>query len=336
MATLQPTADRFGDYFVNPKHVGVLAEANAIGAVGALGYGDAIKLMLRIDPASERIEAARFQSYGCSALIAAAAAITDMIIGLSVAEVQDIGSADIADFLGGLPAERMYCAVLSYEAIQQALATYRGACEAPAAPTLCKCFGVGEALAERAIRSHHLTDPHQVTQHTKAGGGCCGCYKDIEAVLARVNAAMVSAGELSAVQAYRPGSVPPSAIERKPRGDSPPPLGARGAMPGHITMAARPAPVAAAMPRIKLPPAESRDRGTPEQYAQIEQAVQSVRPTLQRDGGDCELIDVDGNAIYLKLSGNCVDCQLASVTLSGIQAQLVEKLQRPMRVVPVS
>ena len=103
----------------------------------------------------------------------------------------------------------------------------------------------------------------------------------------------------------------------------------RAAMPSHIDISAAPgAGAPTAMSRSKMPPPESRDRGTPEQYAQIEQAVQGVRPNLQRDGGDCELIDVDGNTIYLKLSGNCVDCQLASVTLSGIQAQITEKLKR--------
>uniref|UniRef100_Q07HZ2 Nitrogen fixation protein NifU n=1 Tax=Rhodopseudomonas palustris (strain BisA53) TaxID=316055 RepID=Q07HZ2_RHOP5 len=339
MAMMQHATDRFGEHFANPKNVGVLAEANAVGSVGALDYGDAVKLMLRIDPATDRIEQARFQTYGCSSAIAASSAITEMIIGKSIDEALEISAADVAEFLGGLPDERMYCSVMTYEAVQKAIAAYRHPEEAAikVAP-LCKCFGVSEEMAERTIRINHLTDPHQVTFHTKAGGGCVGCYKQIETVLSRVNAEMVASGDLGATQAYRPGSVPPNGLELRPSGAAPPSIAAmRANMPSHINIPPRPAPVApTAMSRSKMPPPESRDRGTPEQYAQIEQAVQGVRPNLQRDGGDCELIDVDGNTIYLKLSGNCLDCQLASVTISGIQAQITEKLKRLFRVVPVS
>jgi NifU-like protein len=340
MAMMQHATDRFGEHFANPKNVGVLVEANAVGSVGALDYGDAVKLMLRIDPATDRIEQARFQTYGCSSAIAASSAITEMIIGKSLDEALEISSADIAEFLGGLPDERMYCSVMTYEAVQKAVAAYRHPDEAAIklAP-LCKCFGVSEAMAERTIRINHLTDPHQVTFHTKAGGGCVGCYKQIETVLSRVNAEMVASGDLGATQAYRPGSVQPNGLELRPSGAAPPTIASMRAagVPSHIKIPPRPAPVApTAMSRSKMPPPESRDRGTPEQYAQIEQAVQGVRPNLQRDGGDCELIDVDGNTIYLKLSGNCLDCQLASVTLSGIQAQITEKMKRLFRVVPVS
>lgn len=338
MATLQHMPDRFGEHFANPKNAGVLAQANAVGSVGALGYGDAVKLMLRIDPATDRIAQARFQTYGCSSAIAASSAITEMIIGKTLDEALEITAADVAEFLGGLPDERMYCSVMTYEAVQKAIAGYRQQNEAAEPAPLCKCFGVSEAMAERTIRINHLTDPHQVTFHTKAGGGCVGCYKQIESVLSRVNAAMVAEGALSAADAYRLGSVQPNGLDLKPRGEAPPTLASmRGNVPSHINIPPRPSPMApAAMPRSKLRPVESRDRGTPEQYAQIEQAVQAVRPNLQRDGGDCELVDVDGNTIYLKLSGNCLDCQLASVTLSGIQAQITEKLKRLVRVVPVS
>ncbi|MBB5048012.1 NifU-like protein [Rhodopseudomonas rhenobacensis] len=338
MPTMQH--DAFGEHFANPRNVGVLAQANAVGSVGTMGWGDAVKLMLQIDPATDRIEQARFQTFGCSSAIASSSAITELITGKTTDEALEITAADVVDFLGGLPAERMYCSVMTYEAVQNAIADYRrhGA-PAPAADsaTICKCFGVTEAMAARTIRINHLTDPHQVTFHTKAGGGCFGCYKQVETVLARVNAEMVAEGNLAPRQAYRPGSVPPSSEALKPRGDAPPPLGsgARANIPSHIAIPPRPAPTSAA-PRPVLPPSENRDRGTPEQFELIKQAVEALRPHLQRDGGDCELVDVDGNTIYLRLSGNCVDCQLASVTLSGVQAQLAEKLQRVVRVVPVS
>jgi NifU-like protein len=67
----------------------------------------------------------------------------------------------------------------------------------------------------------------------------------------------------------------------------------------------------------------------------IEGAVEELRPYLQQDGGDCELVDVEGNSVMVKLSGACFGCQMASVTIAGVQERLVQKLGLPLRVVPV-
>jgi NifU-like protein len=68
---------------------------------------------------------------------------------------------------------------------------------------------------------------------------------------------------------------------------------------------------------------------------EIEAAIEDLRPYLQRDGGDCRLVDVEDNRVLVKLSGACVGCQLASVTMAGVQQRLVQKLGRPLRVIPV-
>ncbi len=67
----------------------------------------------------------------------------------------------------------------------------------------------------------------------------------------------------------------------------------------------------------------------------IEAALDAIRPNLKRDGGDCELIDVQGDKVYLKMTGACVGCQLSSLTLNGVQAKLVEATGRMIRVIPV-
>lgn len=64
--------------------------------------------------------------------------------------------------------------------------------------------------------------------------------------------------------------------------------------------------------------------------------LDEVRPNLKRDGGDCELLQVDGNKIMVRLTGACVFCKLASATLEGIQARLIERLGEFVRVVPVA
>lgn len=67
----------------------------------------------------------------------------------------------------------------------------------------------------------------------------------------------------------------------------------------------------------------------------IETALEAIRPNLKRDGGDCELIDVQGDKVYVKMTGACVGCQLSSMTLNGVQAKLVEATGRMIRVIPV-
>lgn len=69
--------------------------------------------------------------------------------------------------------------------------------------------------------------------------------------------------------------------------------------------------------------------------AKIRAALDEIRPFLQRDGGDCQLVGVEGNVVRVKMSGACVGCQLASVTIHGIQAKLNSKLGMQLRVAPV-
>lgn len=67
----------------------------------------------------------------------------------------------------------------------------------------------------------------------------------------------------------------------------------------------------------------------------IHEAVDELRPYLQRDGGDCKVVSIEGNVVRVKMAGACVGCQLASVTIHGIQAKLITKLGMPLRVIPV-
>jgi Fe-S cluster biogenesis protein NfuA len=67
----------------------------------------------------------------------------------------------------------------------------------------------------------------------------------------------------------------------------------------------------------------------------IREVIDEIRPNLRRDGGDCQLISVEGNKINVKLTGACVFCKLSSATLEGIQAKLIEALGEFVRVVPV-
>ncbi|WP_454915300.1 NifU family protein [Xanthobacter sediminis] len=73
-----------------------------------------------------------------------------------------------------------------------------------------------------------------------------------------------------------------------------------------------------------------------EREAIIRAVIEEVRPNLKRDGGDCELVEIDGNKVLVKMTGACVFCKLASETIEGIQSKIVERLGELVRLIPVA
>ncbi|MFH7811781.1 MULTISPECIES: Fe-S cluster assembly protein NifU [Acetobacter] len=303
-------SDKVKEYFFNPKNVGVIEDANGVGEVGAIACGDALKLMIQVDPDTDRITSARFQTFGCGSAIASSSALTEIIVGKTVDEALKITNQDIADFLGGLPPEKMHCSVMGYEALRAAVANYRGETwedDHEEGALLCKCFGVDEGMLERAVRNNNLTSMEQVAQYTKATASCSTCAETVEEALERINAAMVSEGVLDARDAFVAGALPPT--RRAARKTSP-------------------------LVELSTPTAPAK-LTTVQRIRAVEEVLTELRPVLQGDGGDCELVDVDGNKVMVRLSGACVNCQLASVTVQGIQQRLAERLGEPVRVIPV-
>ncbi len=76
---------------------------------------------------------------------------------------------------------------------------------------------------------------------------------------------------------------------------------------------------------------------TPEEakFRLVSQAIEELRPYLKADGGDCQLVGVEGNIVKVKMAGACIGCQMASVTIHGIQERLIAKLGIPLRIIPV-
>jgi len=281
-------SEKVKDHFFSPRNAGALADANAVGDVGSLSCGDALRLSLKVDPETLVIEDAGFQTFGCGSAIASSSALTEIVKGMTLDQALQVSNQDIADYLDGLPPEKMHCSVMGREALQAAVANFRGEVwkdDHEEGAMVCKCFAVDAVLIEETIRANGLASVEEVTNYTKAGGGCSACHEGVEEILTRV---------------------------LKEQGRTFDPTGA-------------PSPAAK---RPKL--------GTLARVRRIESAIEAIRPNLQRDRGDVELIEIDGKNIYVKMTGACVGCQMASTTIEGIQQRIVEDLGEFVRVLPSS
>ncbi len=180
--------DKVFEHFKNPRNVGEIEHPDAVGEVGSIVCGDALKLTLRIDRAADRITDAKFKTFGCASAIASSSALTEMIKGLTLAEAAKITNQQIADFLGGLPGEKMHCSVMGMEALEAAIKNYRGGkaekvIMGSGEKIVCKCFSVTESVILKAIKLNNLRTVAEVTNFTKAGGGCGQCKGEIEKIL---------------------------------------------------------------------------------------------------------------------------------------------------------
>ncbi len=111
------------EIFTNPKNVGEIKDANAVGQVGNPACGDIMKLYLKINDKGI-IEDAKFQTFGCAAAIVSSSVATEMIKGKTVEEALKLENQEILDYLGGLPAHKIHCSVLAKEAIESAIDNY--------------------------------------------------------------------------------------------------------------------------------------------------------------------------------------------------------------------
>ena len=193
--------DKVKDHFLNPRNAGELEDANGVAEVGSMACGDALKLSIKVEHG--KVTDAKFQTFGCASAIASASALTEMIKGKSIEEVEKITNQDIANFLGGLPKEKMHCSVLGRQALEKAIADYKGvALKEQEGEIICQCFGVTDREIERAVRENNLATVEEVTNYTKAGGGCESCHDAIREIIAKVRTEKkpVSKPKLSNIQ----------------------------------------------------------------------------------------------------------------------------------------
>ena len=267
-------SEKVKDHFFHPRNVGEIENPDAVGEVGSLACGDALKLMLKLDTSGCIVEA-KFKTFGCGSAIASASALTEMVKGKTLVEAAEITDNDIANYLEGLPEQKMHCSVMGREALEAAIANYRGVkIEKPVeeGTIVCKCFGVTDNKIAHEVKEHKLTTIEQVTNYCKAGGGCRSCHPQIQAIIDEV---WHKEKEKAMLEAAR-----------------------------------KPLKKLTNIQKMKL----------------VQETIEKVvRPTLKADGGDIELIDIDGDRVMVSFRGSCAECPGSKVTLkSTVEARLRE------------
>jgi NifU-like protein len=178
------------EHFRNPRNVGEIDNPDGVGQVGSMACGDALRITFKLDEKKEKIEAIKFKTFGCCSAIASASALTEIARGKTLEEAQNITNKDIAEFLGGLPDQKMHCSVLGQQALQAAIENFKTGVNPDKmldGKVVCKCFGVTEKEIERVIIENNLSTVEQVTNFTKAGGACGKCKDEIAKIVLRHN-----------------------------------------------------------------------------------------------------------------------------------------------------
>jgi NifU-like protein len=266
--------DKVKDHFLNPRNIGIMEDADGVGEVGSIACGDALTFYFKLDE-NGKIKDATFQTFGCASAIASSSALTEMVKGLTLEEARKITNDDIAEYLGGLPKEKMHCSVMGRDALEKAITCYLGEPEKKLEGNIvCECFGVTDIEIERVVRENHLSTIEDVTDYVKAGGGCGNCHDKIQEIIDSV------------LGTHRP-------VKKK-------------------------APALTNLQKIKL----------------IEESIErEINPSLKKDAGRLELVDVDGNRVLVRMGGTCASCVKSPITIKHYVESKLRELVAPELVV---
>jgi len=299
-------------------HLGEVDNPDGLGEHGSIACGDALRFTFRVkrdpsDPTKDVITEARYLTFGCTSAIAASEALCALIEQgeYTPNEALKIKNADIVDFLEGLPEQKIHCSVMGAEALEAAVfnwAQRRGVDlgqlgidihtdEQEEGRIVCQCFSLSEPYLRRKIEELNLRTIPEITNAIKAGGACMSCHHVPGGLQDLLDD--IWGGEREAVSLPVVTGVPEMAATTEAAATEPPSI-------------------------------------SPYQFSKkVEKAVDEyVRPTLQHDGGDVEILDIKDNLIYCRLAGACAGCPGAGQTLKMmIERTLKDIVDERIRVI---
>ena len=333
-------------------HIGEIVEPDGLGEHGSIACGDALKFTFKVernetDPTQDKIVETKYLTFGCTSAIAASEALCCIIEDrhLTPIEALTITNRDIVNFLDGLPEQKIHCSVMGAEALQAAVfdwAKKRGVSlnalgidihtdEQEEGRIVCKCFTLTEPYIKRKIKELNLRTIPEITSAIKAGGACTSCQhlpgglQDILNEVWQEKDASRQSADGSRVMA--------TAL---------PIIGSAPVIPAKVGIQTEDFNPVSLDHRLRS--GDGRNDSvvsqplSPFQFAKkIEKLiVEYIRPMLQMDGGNLELIDIKDTTVYLELHGACATCAGAGQTLKHlIERTMREQIDDNIRVVQV-
>jgi NifU-like protein len=200
-------AELLDDHARRPRNVGKLLNASAVGDVGSIVVGDALRFYISVDGAGKRISQAKFQVFNCTDQVGASSALTELVVGRPLAECRQLGHGELARHLGGLDHALLPAQLWAVVGLQAAIGAYLGEGLEPDEeldPLLCRCYAIAEETVRTAVAVHGCASVEEVVTATGAGTGCGSCRNDIPRLIDEV--------------LRKPAAPPPPALKAGPVG----------------------------------------------------------------------------------------------------------------------
>ena len=327
------------------SHLGEVENPDGLGEHGSISCGDALRFTFRVkkhptDPLQDLITEAKYLTFGCTSAIASSEALCAIIEAGKFTPIKalEVKNEDIVDYLEGLPDQKIHCSVMGAEALQAAVfnwAQRRGVDlkalgvdileeETEDGRLVCKCFGLTEPYLKRKIKELNLRSIAEVTAATKAGGACMTCHHAPGGIQDLLDEAWGK--DAAPVLPFDPTRIKIPAFDG-------------------VYEAARAGTMSEAdLPENDTPPVTEAPKDaagqalSPYRFAkEVENVFDSyVRPILQGDGGDAELVDIKSKIVYVHLVGSCASCVGSTQTLKLlVERSLQDRVDPDIRVISV-
>ncbi len=177
------------------KYMGKLENADAVGQHGSISCGDAILFSIKLkknskDPLKDRIVKARYQTFGCTSAIASSEALCHIVESKKMTPIEalEVTSEDIANFLGGVPDQKLHCSIMGAEVLRSTIINWakgRGVDissyladfkeVSDESPIICECFNKTRKYIASHIHAGNLANIDEIVTEIKVGGACGSC-----------------------------------------------------------------------------------------------------------------------------------------------------------------
>ena len=185
-------SDKVKDHFTNPKNIlddEKAFNADGKGDVGNAVCGDMMIMVIKVDDEKQIITDCKWKTYGCASAIASTSVLSEMAVGMTLAEAYGIKPKHILKQLDGLPNHKVHCSVLGDRALRSAIDDYLERNKLPNtfkesnSEIICKCLNISRNEIKIAVVEKGAKTFEELQGFTKIGTSCGGCIEDARAVL---------------------------------------------------------------------------------------------------------------------------------------------------------